>query len=102
MGYDVNDKMVIGIGQLKVLISFDTLVHLSSVLQHVDRLGINFILIWSGLMVAFLMLIRGQWPDYAGAIGWAARQNFGTSEPKPGSQPPLSPCSDRGVLNSVE
>ena len=60
MGYDVNDKMVIGIGQLKVLISFDTLVHLSSVLQHVDRLGINFILIWSGLMVAFPTLIRGQ------------------------------------------
>ena len=43
-----------------MLISFDTLVHLSSVLQHIDRLGINFILIWSGLMVAFPTLIRGQ------------------------------------------
>ena len=43
-----------------MLISFDTLVHLSSVLQHIDRLGIIFILIWSGLMVAFPTLRRGQ------------------------------------------
>ena len=60
MDYDVNDEMVMGIGQLKVLISFDTLVHLSLILQHIDQPNINFIPIWSGPMVAFLALIRGQ------------------------------------------
>ena len=56
MDYDVNDKMVMGIGQLKVLISFGTLVRLSKILQHIDQIGINFILIWSGPMVTFQAL----------------------------------------------
>ena len=31
---DINDKMVMGIGQLKLLISFDTLVQISSLICH--------------------------------------------------------------------
>ena len=61
MDYDVNDKILMGNGQLKVLISFGTLVLFSKILQHIDQLGINFFLICSGLIVAFLALTLGQW-----------------------------------------